>query len=309
MLPCGALENGFDSGRDDFNASCVLQAKKPAPPANQIPRNDFDPSAQYCSPDYEEVEFDCLLKLTLPTSYPYKWTREPAQPWYPIFVDTCVKQALPLRSSPPFSPPPYPLSGTRSYFSMDFCPSKSTMYVVGETYHAALGDGTNKHLTQKLLQAEQSLQFLCAKEGKLGAVDECILGMVFIGTATDAQCEKIYQSLRHYHAILPCLWTLQGLGRLLCYQVRAYEPAVENMRIQDALANLKEEFANFRVENTRIRDALANLKEESANALANLKEESANFREEVKVGQELILEALKRDREERERARACCALQ
>jgi hypothetical protein len=186
------------------------------------------------------------------------------------------------------------------------------MYVLGETY-AALGEGT-KHLTQKLLQAERSLQFLCAKEDKLGAVEDCILGMVFMGTATDAaQSEKIYQSLRHYQKLLPCLWTLQGLGRLLCYHVRAFEPAVENMRIRDSLASLKEMF-EFEVQQLRVGQEQAQLRLEQAQlrleqAQAMQKQQAQAMQEQLRVGQELILQTLLREREERERARACCTLQ
>ena len=245
-----------------------------------------------------------------------------------------------MRLSPnlPLHPPTLPTT-QRSRFSEDFYPTDSTMYVLGETY-AALGEGT-KHLTQKLLQAERSLQFLCAKEGKLGAVENCILGMVFMGTATDAaQSEKIYQSLRHYQKLLPCLWTLQGLGRLLCYHVRAHEPAVESMRIQDSLASFKEKFdievqqrkegqeqlqegqeqVQVGQEQLKVRqEQLQEGQEQLQVGQEQLKvrqeklqvgqEQLQVGQEQLRVGQELILQAILREREERERARACCTLQ
>ena len=340
----GTFANAFESGRVAFVAK-TLQPDKPAPPTDGIQSIDFGSSAQYSNSNYEEVEFDCLLKLPLPASC--EWTREPAQLCCPIFVNTYDKQALPLRGSPivpllPSHPPPLPTSSKssqRSRFSQEFYPNDSTMYVVGETY-AALGEGT-KHLTQKLLQAERSLQFLCAKEGKLGAVEDCILGMVFMGTATDAaQSEKIYQSLRHYQKLLPCLWTLQGLGRLLCYHVRAHEPAVESMRIQDSLASFKEKFdievqqrkegqeqlqegqeqVQVGQEQLKVRqEQLQEGQEQLQVGQEQLKvrqeklqvgqEQLQVGQEQLRVGQELILQAILREREERERARACCTLQ
>ena len=296
FLQSGAFAGAFESGREAFITN-TLQPDKPALPTGGIQDIDFGPSAEYSNSNFEELEFDCLLKLPQPTSC--EWAREPAQRCCPIFVNTNDRQALPLRVSPNLPLHPLPLPTTqRSRFSEDFYPTDSTMYVLGETY-AALGEGT-KHLTQKLLQAERSLQFLCAKEDKLGAVEDCILGMVFMGTATDAaQSEKIYQSLRHYQKLLPCLWTLQGLGRLLCYHVRAFEPAVENMRIRDSLASLKEMF-EFEVQQLRVG-------QEQAQAMQ--KQQAQAMQEQLRVGQELILQTLLREREERERARACCTLQ
>jgi len=252
FLLVSTFKEVFESGRNAFIVGS-LQPDKPATPTDGIQGINFDPTALYCNPNYEEIEFDCLLKLPPPPSF--EWTREPAQRCCPIFVSTHDKQALPLRGPPTLVNPPPPsspplttsgMSNTSSRFSVEFYPSGSSMYVVGETY-AALGDGA-RNLTQKLLQAERGLQFLCAKEGKLGAVNECILGMVFMGTATDAaQSEMIFQSLNHYKLVLPCLWTLQGLGRLLCYQVRAYEPAVESMRIHQSLVDFKVELKQLRV--------------------------------------------------------------
>ena len=94
------------------------------------------------------------------------------------------------------------------------------MYVVGEVYAPLGSEDPLKHTVQKLLQAERTLQFLSAKEGK--PVGSCVLGMVFMGPHIDAAlASQLFGSLEYHQALLPCLWSLYSQKRLLGFHMRA----------------------------------------------------------------------------------------
>jgi hypothetical protein len=144
--------------------------------------------------------------------------------------------------------------GMRSRFSLDFYPEHSSMYVVGEVCAPTDSDGT-KGLSQKLLQAERVLQFLCAEEGR--GLEQCVLGMVFLGPSMGpVQSLALFLTLQHYQPILPCLWCLHGLKRLLCCRVRVFEPSVEVMQLADAMECLGMGMLQLREQQQRLQEQL-----------------------------------------------------
>ena len=187
------------------------------------------------------VEVDCLLKL--PALVPCEWTSDPAALDHPFFIAPPEKQTLPERPDPNVQvrDKTAAYEATRSRFSVEHYPVNSAMYVVGEVC-APLGSlNPLKRTVQKLLQAERTLQFLCAKEGK--PVDDCVLGMVFMGPHIDgALASQLFRSLEYYMDLLPCLWSLYGMKRLLGYHMRKpFEPVVEALLNATAVAKLTQQ--------------------------------------------------------------------
>lgn len=91
---------------------------------------------------------------------------------------------------------------------------------------------------QALLQAERALQRLSAKEGK--PVGGCVLGMVFMGPHIDAAlASQLFRSLEYYRHLLPCLWSLYELRRLLgCHMRAVFCPETEALLSASAVAQL-----------------------------------------------------------------------
>ena len=227
----------FEVGRAAFIAA-TLEAEKPPAPTKGIQDINFSASGDYTNPSYGEVEVDCLLKL--PALVPSDWTRDPAALNPPIFIAPPILQPLPVRPGPSVQVAEESAgsAATRSRFSVDYYPANSALYVVGEVYAPLGGENPLQRTVQKLLQAERTLQFLCAKEGK--PVGDCVLGVVFMGPHIDqALASQLFKSLSHYSAVLPCLWALHEKRRLLGYHMRKpFQPAVEAFLNATAVAQL-----------------------------------------------------------------------
>ena len=239
------IEHEAQAARAAFCDAALDPSKHPTKALKPNVRGiDFSPGKKYTSSACEELEIDCLLKVPKPASC--QWTRDPAQPLScaPIRLAPQTFHELPESGAAAAvegasaadagsgGATAAPASATRSRFSSD-------MYVVGEVYAPMDSDG-GRVAAQKLLQAERVLRFLCAKEGK--GTGECVLGMVFLGpTMGSEQSVSLFLALQHYKDILPCLWELHGLARLLCCRVKAFEPAVELMRLADTMARDKAE--------------------------------------------------------------------
>jgi hypothetical protein len=225
----------FEVGRAAFVAA-TLSAEKPPAPTRGIQEIDF--SGDYTKATYGKLEVDCLLKL--PALVPSDWTRDPAALNPPIFIAPPSLQPLPVRPSPDVQVPEESAgsAATRSRFSVDYYPANSAMYVVGEVYAPLGGDNPLQRAVQKLLRAERTVQFLCAKEGK--PVGDCVLGVVFLGPHIDqALASQLFRSLNHYRAVLPCLWALHLKRRLLGYHMgKPFQPAVEAFLNATAVAQL-----------------------------------------------------------------------
>ena len=227
----------FEVGRAAFIAA-TLEAEKPPAPTKGIQDINFSTSGDYTNPSYGEVEVDCLLKL--PALVPSDWTRDPAALNPPIFIAPPNLQPLPVRPGPSVQVAEESAgsAATRSRFSVDYYPANSALYVVGEVYAPLGGENPLQRTVQKLLQAERTLQFLCAKEGK--PVGDCVLGVVFMGPHIDsALASQLFSYLTYCKAVLPCVWALHEKRRLLGYHMRKpFQPAVEAFLNATAVAQL-----------------------------------------------------------------------
>ena len=225
----------FEMGRAAFVAA-TLSAEKPPAPTQGIQEIDF--SGDYTKASYGELEVDCLLKL--PALVPSDWTRDPAALNPPIFIAPPNLQPLPVRPGPDVQVAEESAgsAATRSRFSLEYYPANSALYLVGEVYAPLGGENPLQRTVQKLLQAERTIQFLCAKEDK--AVGDCVLGVVFMGPHIDqALASQLFRSLFYYKAVLPCLWALHKKKRLLGYHMRKpFQPAVEAFLNATAVAQL-----------------------------------------------------------------------
>ena len=232
----------FEAGRVAFSAT-TLSAKKPPAPTQGIQHIDF--SGDYTKASYGELEVDCLLKL--PALVPSEWTRDPADLDPPFFIAPPELQRLRVRPDPNVQVEDETAAGeaTRSRFSVDYYPVNSAMYVVGEVYAPLGSQNSLKRTVQKLLQAERTLQFLCAKEKK--PVGSCVLGMVFMGPHIDgALASQLFRSLKYYKDLLPCLWSLYEMKRLLGYHMRQpFQPVVEALLNATAVAKLTQQLAQL----------------------------------------------------------------
>ena len=229
----------FEAGRFAFSAA-TLSAEKPPAPTHGIQCIDF--SGDYTKDSYGELEVDCLLKL--PALIPSDWTRDPAALDPPFFIALPELQHLPERLGP--NVPVQVVdeiagSATHSRFSVEHYPDNSVMYVVGEVYAPLGSEDPLIRTVQKLRQAERTLQFLCAKEDK--PVGSCVLGMVFMGPHIDKTlASKLFMSLEYYKDLLPCLWSLYQMKRLLGYHMRTvFQPAVEALLNSTAIAHLAQQ--------------------------------------------------------------------
>jgi hypothetical protein len=238
-------KGSFQAGRDAFVAATLDEKKRPGDPRKGVKSIDF--SGKYSQATYDELEVDCLLKL--PKLLPCVWTKDPADPNPPVFIAPSHEQALPDRPNPNVQVRRASASASASdcdsdspaTFSEVNYPANSAMYVMGEVY-APLGQlDSLKSTVQKLLQAERTLQFLAAKEGK--PVSGCVLGVVFMGPHMDATiASQLFKSLHHYKDVLPCLWSLYGLQRLLSYHMRKpLSPAVQAVLSATAMEQLTRE--------------------------------------------------------------------
>jgi hypothetical protein len=300
----GEHADAFGAARTAFCAATLDPLKHPAAPKSSVQRIDFSPGKKYTSRNYEELEIDCLLKVPEPTSC--HWTRDPAQFLgnAPIRVAPTGFQDLPesgaavaaegalAAAADSGSASPALASATRSRFSQDYYPDHSAMYVVGEVYAPTESDGA-RVAAQKLLQAERVLRFLCAKEGK--GTRECVLGMVFLGPSMGSeQSVSLFCTLQHYKDILPCLWELHNLARLLCCRVRVYEPAVEIMRLADAVAQdrakMQEQLQLLREQQQLLREQLQLQHEQQL-----LREQQQQQREQQREQQQLQREQQQRE--------------
>ena len=239
-----ALPEAFAAGREAFIAATLIPAPKHPPPAPKVMGIDFSLSALFTKGSYEQVEADCLLKL--PALVPCDWTKDPAALDPPRFIAPAHQQALPDRQGPSVQTQSggggQASGAARSRFSSENYPENSAMYVVGEVYAPLASMDSLRGTVQKLLQAERTLQFLVAKEGK--PLGDCVLGMVFMGPHMDKTLTHgLFLSLEHYQTLLPCLWSLYEMRRLLAYHMRTtVHPVVEAHLTATALAQLTAQF-------------------------------------------------------------------
>jgi hypothetical protein len=162
------------------------------------------------------VEADCLLKIPALTSC--NWMQEPAAPFATFLIGPASKATFPPCKGSP-------VQAVQSNLSLVHSPVFSAMYILGEVYSPLGGEDALEKPAQKLLQAERTLQFLVAKEGR--PVLECILGVVFLGPhMTVKMGAAVFLTLQHYKVKLPCLWALQGEGRVLGHLARIQHASV-----------------------------------------------------------------------------------
>lgn len=122
-------------------------------------------------------------------------------------------------------------------FIVECYPANSAMYVVGEVYSPLGGEDPLQRTVQKLLQAERTVQFLCAKEGK--SVGDCVLGVVFLGPHMDASiASQLYRSLDYYQVLLPGMWSLNKMKRVLGNHLETFHPVVEAYLTNTTVAQL-----------------------------------------------------------------------
>ena len=210
----------FASARRLFYSQ-MLDAVKP-----QQSWIDFSSKAAYTSRDFKELQADCLVKI--PFLHALEWRVDPAakRPVWLLTQDGV--RTLPahlafnrsLHSGPPRDGSS--VVSDESTCTSKHYPSGATHYVVGEVYNSH-GDSPIKG-TQKLLQLERMLCFLCAKEDK--AVLDCVAGAMLLGHHFDAPMrDKLYDALSACRVALPCLWSLASAQRLLVFQTPAYHDA------------------------------------------------------------------------------------
>lgn len=173
---------------------------------------DFSAGAKYAGRDFGELEADCIVKL--PPAGLAEWTQDASATTEGgsrlLFVAPAgARQSLPESAAPAALRSDAGCQGSR--FSTEHYPPGAAAYVLAEVY-APLGGRAALQHAQKLLQAERLLQFLVAKEGAAG-VRDVVLGFIFMGPHMDASAAaRLYATLAHYRAVLPCLWALQGGG-------------------------------------------------------------------------------------------------
>ena len=188
----------------------TLDAEKPARILN-IQVLEFNPNAKYANRSFDKLEFDCIVKLPAPHSC--VWTRDASAGAVGdkalFFIGPRSSVMLRERESPPQPAVASSRCETSSNFSVEFYPQGATLYVVGEVYVPFAGSGAAQ-LAQKLLQAERQLQFLMAKE-RVKNVRDCVLGYIFMSPSMNYDVgASLFDTLRHYKRVLPCLWALAG---------------------------------------------------------------------------------------------------
>jgi hypothetical protein len=237
----------IEAGRAAFVAATLSFETLLIPPTN-TQSIDFSASGDYTSKLFQQVEADCLLKL--PALVPCDWTRDPAALDPPFLIAPAYLQTLPERPDPNVQEVDEAAgsSPTRSRFSVDYYPAHSAMYVLGEVYAPLGAEEPLVRTVQKLLQAERTVQFLCAKEGK--SVCDCVLGVVFMGPHIDRViASKLFDSLKFYQKQLPCLWSLHLMKRLLGYHMRKpFQPAVEASLNATAMEQLAQDVKQVAVQ-------------------------------------------------------------
>ena len=179
------------------------------------------------------------------------------------------------------------------------------MYVVGEMY-APLGEEPEKSSAQKLLQAEKILQFLAAKEKK--PLSECVLGMIFMGSSMNGEMGgRLFSTLSHYSTLLPCLWSLSKLKRVLGQCVQDFQPAVELMLTNAAISNVQQDVAAMKALLVE-QSTLSRTREEEARKCeeeARKREEEAGKREEEAKKREAETQKLLKELLERKKEKKC----
>jgi len=221
----------FETGRTAFTAATLSkdfsagEKGKLEAPGRGISQIDFSDKGDYTKRAYEMVEVDCLLKL--PALAPSDWMRDPDDTNPPFFIAPPNLQQLPVRPNPNVQVPASPFGlATNTRFSFENYPANPVMYLVGEVYAPLSSEDPMPRTVQKLLQAERTLQFLSAKEGK--AVGDCVLGVVFLGPHMNVSVtSQLYRSLNYYKELLPCVWTLHTMKRLLGYSLEIFRSAVQ----------------------------------------------------------------------------------
>jgi len=224
--------DAFAAGKAAFTAATLdrelsenVGEQKLDAPWKGIRQIDFSDKGDYTKYTYDMLEVDRLLKL--PALVPCDWTRDPDNRAPPFFIALADHQQLPVRPHPSVQLQVQGTgSTTHSRFSVECYPSNSTMYVVGEVYSPLGGEDPLQRTVQKLLQAERTVQFLCAKEEK--SVGDCVLGVVFLGPHMDeAVASQLYRSLDYYKVLLPCMWSLHKMKRVLGNHLETFHPVVE----------------------------------------------------------------------------------
>jgi hypothetical protein len=232
-----ATATAFLAGRTAFYQATLDVVWPPQPAVGSgVPRINL--GGDYLKLDYASLEIDCLLKV--PALTDYSWTRDPAAKAGPFFIAPAALSALPVREDPTALALQVhgPTPSHSSRFSQDHYHPNAAMYIMGEVY-APLGteDETAKPV-QKLLQAERNLRFLEAKEGR--AVGDCVLGVVFMGPAMGTELvARLFLALQHYASILPCLWCLYNLKRVLGCCVEVHHSAVHAALSTSALERIE----------------------------------------------------------------------
>ena len=243
---------GFEDGRRAFIDATLASPRLNDDALRKHSRINFE--GAYNSREFKELEFDFIVKL--PVFEGCEWTRDAtAGESAPFFISPTGVEQLPPRPSPsvPARPVRLPASSTNTSFSDSYYPPDSSAYVVAEVY-APLGSKSSQ-MSQKLLQAERSLQFLKAKERK-ESVRDCVLGFVFICPRMDAtMVMELADVLRCYSSVLPCLSELQKHPcRLLGFQT-SFQPALAALGSTVAVEKLGQQIAE-------VKEQIAELKEE-----------------------------------------------
>jgi len=203
LLAEGEFGGAFRRGRAAYVAA-TLSAGAPLRPPADGDALDFSAGAEYAGRDFGELEADCIVKL--PPAGLAEWTQDASAITEGgsrlLFVAPAgARQSLPESAAP---------AALRSDAGCqgEHHPPGAAAYVLAEV----LGGRAALQQAQTLLQAERLLQFLVAKEGAAG-VRDVVLGFVFMGPHVDASAAaRLYATLAHYRAVLPCLWALQGGG-------------------------------------------------------------------------------------------------
>jgi len=242
----------------------------------------------YSNPDFEEIQVDCIVKISPTTEC---WTNDPdvaasGTNVGPLFlIAPHGSQRLPVRSAPPplgaaivVPPPAMPEAGAgagaarTSRFSAEHYPAGAATYIVGEVY-APAGSGIAQ-IAQKLIQAERTLQFIQAKEGK--PLIACVHGVIFMALKLDASGRaRLYDTLSHYKHRFPALWELQQAKRLLGYQLHFFEPAVHALHVDTKLAATEHKLADLSTQVAEVAASAAATRAEVAASTAAMRAEVA----------------------------------
>ncbi len=223
------LNINFKGAQQAFAAVVAKGKSLPALAGNSI---NF--SGKYSGTNFEEIEIDCLIKISAAADS--IWTCDPTASSELYHIRRSGREPL-ARTAAPSAPlaslasaaaaasmPPSSASNDKlSTTSAIHYPAGATHYVIGEAYGRLDLDAADASTpVQKLLQLERILCLLLEKERtSIDNIKNCILGVVLIGPSIDdATCAAVFAALHHYRAALRRLWALSEAGRLLSIRLQ-----------------------------------------------------------------------------------------